>query len=41
LYLPSFENEEEVALLFMLPVEIDEQQGDRPVELSVASRRVA
>jgi hypothetical protein len=41
LYLPSFENEEEVALLATLPVEIDEQRGDRPVELSVASRRVA
>jgi hypothetical protein len=37
LYLPSSENEEEVALLLMLPLEIDEQQGDRPVELSVAS----
>jgi len=30
LYLPSFENEEEVALLLMLTVEIDEQQGDLP-----------
>jgi len=28
--LPSFENEEEVTLLLMLPVEIDEQKVDLP-----------